>query len=197
MNQNRFILASGSPRRKQLLAEAGYDFEVFTSGVDEDAIDISGLSPQQAAVKLALAKAEAVAKKHPNILVLGCDTVVDLDGQIIGKAQNGAHALRIITDLFSRPHKVITGAAFVHLEKGIEKTLSDSTTVYPRKLTEAQVEAHIESGAWKGKAGAYGLQEVNDEFVERIEGSFTNVVGLPMELLEQQLAELGCNKPSS
>ncbi len=196
MKHPRFILASASPRRRQLLADAGYHFEVITSGVDEDAIDITGLDPSGAAVKLALAKARAVADKHPGVLVLGCDTVVDLDGQIIGKAQNDAHALRIITELFSRPHKVITALAFVHIEKGIEKTLSDSTTVYPRKLTEAQVEAHIKSGAWKGKAGAYGLQEVNDSFVERIEGSFTNVVGLPLELLEKKLAELGCNKSS-
>jgi septum formation protein len=136
---------------------------------------------------LAEAKAKDVAKQFPNALVIGSDTVVDLDGEIIGKPEDAAHAEDLTRRLFSKPHKVITGLAMVCVEKGIEIVESDTTVVYPRQLPEPQIAEHIQSGNWQGKAGAYGIQESGDEFVERIDGSFTNVMGLPMELIEKLL----------
>ena len=93
--------------------------------------------------------------------------------------------------LFSKPHKVITGLALVWKNKGIEIVEVDTTIVYPHKLTEQQIQGHIAGGLWEGKAGAYGIQETGDEFVDRIEGSFTNVMGLPMERVEHLLCQYG------
>ncbi|MEA3225471.1 MAG: Maf family protein, partial [Planctomycetota bacterium] len=203
------ILASASPRRKQLLTEAGYKFTVVRSDVDESVFSADGISVCEYAKRLALAKANEVASKYPTSLVIGADTVVDFQGQIIGKAADAAEAQQITEKLFSTPHKVITGIAIVRRGPGVPGCLpsgrphgvapteneiqlieSDTTTVYPRKTTAEQIAEHIEGGSWKDKAGAYAIQETGDEFVERIEGSMTNVMGLPMELLESLFARL-------
>lgn len=180
------ILASSSPRRKQLLAEAGYEFTFVDPDVDEASFIAERVSPSEYAKRLALAKARSVAKKFPDSLVIGADTVVDFGGEIIGKAADAKEAEEITRRLFSRPHKVITAVAIVRIDDGTEIVESDSTTVYPKKLTESQIAKHIKGGLWRGKAGAYAIQE-RDEFVERIEGSLTNVMGLPMELVHRLL----------
>ena len=187
----QFILASASPRRKELLEKAGYIFRVEPSQVDEDVFEKAGVSSEEHCQILALAKAKDVAKQFSDMPVLGADTVVDYDGQIIGKPTDATDAERITRILFSKPHKVITGIALVWKKKGIEIIQADTTIVYPRKLTEQQIQSHIAGGLWEGKAGAYGIQETGDEFVERIEGSFTNVMGLPMERVEILLRESG------
>ena len=181
------ILASSSPRRKQLLAEAGYKFAIVCSDIDESAFDAEGVSPCEFAERLALAKAKAVADKYPECLVLGADTIADFNGEIIGKAVDAKEAEEITRRLFSGPHKVITAVAIVRESRGTEIVESDSTTVYPKKLTESQIAEHIKGGSWRGKAGAYAIQEGGDEFIERIEGSLTNVMGLPMELVDRLL----------
>jgi septum formation protein len=140
---------------------------------------------------LALAKAKDVAGRFPDMPAFGADTVVDYDGQIIGKPADAADAERITRMLFSKPHKVITGIALVWKDKGIEIVEVDTTIVTPKQLTEQQIQAHITGGLWEGKAGAYGIQETGDEFVERIEGSFTNVMGLPMERVEIMFEKIG------
>lgn len=180
------ILASSSPRRKQLLAEAGYNFTCVDPDVDESAFEAEGISPCEYAERLALAKAKSVAEKFPDCLVIGADTVADFEGEIIGKPADAKEADEITRRLFSRPHKVITAVAIVRIVDGTEIVKSDSTTVYPRKLTNKQIAEHIKGGSWRGKAGAYAIQE-QDEFVERIEGSLTNVMGLPMELVHRLL----------
>lgn len=187
IQKSQFILASASPRRRDLLAQAGYCFEIIPSAVDESAYDTDGITSEEHTKVLALAKAKDVAARFPNAVVVGSDTVVDLDGEIIGKPDDADHAEEITRKLFSKPHKVITGLAMVCIEKDIEIVESDTTVVYPRQLTEAQIAGHITNGQWQGKAGAYGIQETGDEFVERIDGSFTNVMGLPMELTERLL----------
>jgi len=181
------ILASASPRRKKLLAEAGYKFKVASSDIDESAFTADGIDSCEYARQLALAKARSAAKKFPDSLVIGADTVVDFDGEIIGKPLDEKHAEEITRKLFSKPHKVITGVAIVRLSDKTEIVESDTTVVYPKKLTEKQIASHIKGKSWQGKAGAYGIQETGDEFVERIEGSLTNVMGFPMELVERLL----------
>lgn len=192
------ILASASPRRKELLKEAGYKFKVVPSQVDESAFPAEGLSSVEYSKQLALAKANDVAKKYPDCLVIGADTVVDFDGQIIGKPIDAKDAERITRMLFSKPHKVITGIAFVYKRgtgfqpvqarpgwpcRDLQIVEADTTIVYPKKLTDAQIAEHIKSGVWHGKAGAYSIRD-NDPFVDHIEGSFTNVMGFPMELFQ-------------
>jgi len=181
------ILASGSPRRRELLSEHGYKFEVVRPDIDESAFSVKGVKPADYAKRLALAKAKNIAEKFPNCLVIGADTVVDFEGQIIGKPADAGEAEQITRKLFSAPHKVITGIAIVRLADGAELSESDSTTVHPKKLTAGQISEHIKSGSWRDKAGAYAIKEKGDEFIERIEGSPTNVMGLPMELLQRLL----------
>jgi len=184
------ILASASPRRRALLAEAGYDFEVVVPDVDESAFAREGVGAEEYAERLALAKARSVAERFGDSLVLGADTVADFDGEIIGKPADSREAEEITLKLFSEPHRVVTGVAIVRLSDGTQLCKSDSTTVYPKKLTPEQIAEHINSGTWRGKAGAYAIQENGDEFVERIEGSLTNVMGLPMELLRRMLSNI-------
>ncbi len=191
MRKSQFILASASPRRRDLLRRQGYCFEIIPSDVDESQFGTDDVSSEELTKILALAKAKDVAAKFPNALVIGSDTVVDLDGEIIGKPDDADHAEEITRKLFSQPHKVITGLALVCVEKDIEIVEADTTIVYPRQLTETQIADHITNGQWEGKAGAYGIQETGDEFVERIDGSFTNVMGLPMELTNRLLEQLG------
>ncbi|MHC4482030.1 MAG: Maf family protein [Planctomycetota bacterium] len=178
------VLASASPRRKQLLAEAGYKFSVVPPEIDESVFPAGGVSPCEYAKRLALAKARSIAEKYPDSLVIGADTVVDFEGQIIGKPADAKEAEQLTRKLFSAPHKVITAVAIVRLNDGMEVVESDSTTVYPRKMSDEQIAEHVKSGSWRDKAGAYAIQEGGDEFVERIDGSLTNVMGLPMELLQ-------------
>ena len=182
-----FILASASPRRQKLLAEAGYKFEVFPSDIDESDFSSESFSAEKYAEKLALAKANNVATKFPNRLVVGADTIVDFDGEIIGKAVDAEDAERITKKLFSSPHKVITAVAIVKLVDGLELVESDTTIVYPKQMTAEQIAEHINGKSWEGKAGAYAIQETGDEFVEKIEGSLTNVMGMPMELFDRMI----------
>jgi septum formation protein len=184
------ILASTSPRRRQLLTEAGYVFHAVAPKIDESTVPRTAESTRGYAEQLALAKARSVAPDFPDALVIGADTLCDLDGEVIGKAADARDAERITRKLFSKPHLVITGLALIRLRDGIEIIRSDVTTVYPRRLTASQIAEHVASGSWEGKAGAYAIQEVGDAFVERIEGSFTNVMGMPMELLQRLLADL-------
>ena len=184
------ILASASPRRRQLMSEAGYDFTVVLPEVDESVFKTNDVDPVEYTKRLALAKAKSVARNHPDSFVIGADTIVDFRGRIIGKAADTKEAEQITKELFSAPHKVITGVAIVRLSDDTELVKSDSTTVYPRKMTAEQIADHIKGGSWRDKAGAYAIQETGDEFIEKIEGSLTNVMGLPMELLESLLAGL-------
>jgi septum formation protein len=184
------ILASASPRRTQLLAEAGYNFTVVRPDIDESAFPAKAVKACEYARRLALAKAKSVARKHPDSLVIGADTVVDFKGQIIGKPADAKQAEQITRKLFSAAHKVITGIALVRLRDNMELVKSDTTTVYPKKMTAEQIAAHIKGGSWRGKAGAYAIKEAGDEFIERIEGSLTNVMGLPVELLQRMLVKV-------
>jgi septum formation protein len=183
------ILASASPRRKLLLEQAGYSFDIAVPDIDEAAHLSDSISAVAYTKLLAFEKAQAIAQKPPAALVIGSDTIVYADGRIIGKADDHNHARQIIELLFSRPHEVITGVALLKLDERIRIVESVTTVVYPKKLTPAQIDEHIKKGDWQGKAGAYGIQETGDEFVERIDGSLTNVMGFPMELVNDLLKQ--------
>jgi septum formation protein len=184
---SHIILASKSPRRRQILSEAGYKFDVVPPDIDESAFSAEGISVAEYAKRLALAKAQSVAQKYPDSLVIGADTVVDFGGQIIGKPADAKEAEQITSKLFSAPHRVITGIAIIRSCDDVVIVDSDTTTIYPKKITAGQIAEHIKSGSWRDKAGAYAIKETGDEFIEKISGSLTNVMGLPMELLERLL----------
>ena len=186
----RMVLASASPRRRQLLKQAGYQFTVFPAKINEADFACDRISPAEYAKRLALAKARQVAEKFPDSLVIGADTVVDFQGRIIGKPADEKQAERITRKLFSAPHKVITAVALVRLSEGLELVESDTTIVYPKKMSERQIAEHIKSGSWRDKAGAYAIKEDADPFIEKLQGSLTNVMGLPMELLNRLLARI-------
>jgi septum formation protein len=185
--RTNIILASASPRRKTLLAEAGYKFNVVPSQINEASFPTKGASPIEYAKQLALAKAKAVAEKYPDSLVIGADTVVDFDGRIVGKPRDARDAEMITKMLFSKPHKVITGLALVCEARKLQIVEADTTVVYPKKLTDSQIADHIASGVWRDKSGAYAIRENADPFVDHIEGSMTNVMGLSLELLKRLL----------
>jgi septum formation protein len=187
------ILASSSPKRRQLLEEAGYRFEVQIPDIDEASLAAGNLSPEEYAKKLAFTKAKSIAEARPDALIIAADTLVDLNGQIIGKPIDAQDARLMLKKLSSSFHKVITALAIVRLSDNIEIIKSESTTIYPKKMTNKQIDELITSGLWQNKSGACSIEDVG-EFVEKIEGSITNVMGLPMELLEELLTKL--NKTS-
>ncbi len=186
----QIILASASPRRRQLLANAGYQFAVVHPEIDETEYSTEQIDSAQYAQKLALAKSKSVVRKYPESLIISADTIVDFQGEIIGKPADAKEARQIIEKLFSAPHKVITGIAVCRFCDSIELVACDATTVYPKQLTQEQITEYIKSSRWKEKSGAYAIKENGDEFVEKIDGSMTNVMGLPMELLERLLSKI-------
>ncbi|NQT54126.1 septum formation protein Maf, partial [bacterium] len=174
-------LASASPRRRALLEEMGYTFDVVPPEVEEDVA--AELPPAEQAVLLARRKAEAVASRleAEEGIVLGADTLVACDGRVMGKAADEAEARKFLRLLTSHRHAVITGLCAVDLGTGQVHTLHDTTWVEMRPLADDELDAYIASTGWRDKAGAYALQEGGDPYVERLDGSFTNVVGLPTE----------------
>ena len=185
----QLILASSSPRRKQLLTDAGYEFVIVEPTDDEDASD--DLSPEEHAKLLAARKAKSAAEGLPDGIVLGSDTVVTYDGEIIGKPDDARHAVEILSRLSGTRHAVITAICLVDAATGAEMCEADTTAIQMRDVPREEIEAYVATGECFGKAGAYAIQESADAFIEHIEGSFSNVVGLPLELLESMLARFG------
>lgn len=167
------ILASQSPRRREILERAGIPFEVRAAGVDETVIE--GESPEQHVRRLARAKAEAVAASGP---VLGADTVVVAAGQILGKPEDPRDAARMLRLLSGRWHSVLTGICL--LSGGQAAVEYESTRVHFTPLSEDEVQRYVDSGEPMDKAGAYAIQGLASKFIDRIEGCYFNVVGLPV-----------------
>ncbi len=184
-NLPRLILASGSPRRRDLLAEMGAAFEVIPPPLDEPADHPANISARAYAAGLANFKARSVAERHPGRWILGADTVVAQGGRIFGKPTDADDARAMLRALSHAPHEVVTGMAL--LLPGRRLIESDTTRVFMRPMSPADIEQYIATGEWQGKAGAYAIQETADRYVERIEGSFSNVVGLAVERLARML----------
>ena len=179
------ILASASPRRAELLRQAGVDFVVLPGHADE--IQPEHLSPHEIAQVNAWRKARLVAKQHPEALVLGADTIVCLGTTILGKPADLAEARAMLARLQGRIHEVVTGVCLFHLRAHRQKVFAVSTTVTFRALHAGQIRRYLAKIHPLDKAGAYAIQEDGDDIVKRIAGSYTNVVGLPVERV---LAEL-------
>lgn len=185
----RLVLASASPRRVNLLEQLGLSFEVLPSGVPEDPPGGTA-QPADLARGLALRKAEAVALKSPDALVLGADTVVVVDGAVLGKPRDEAEAAEMLDRLQGRAHLVITGVAVVAPD-GRKRVEHEETTVWMRPLTRTQIERYVRSGEPLDKAGAYAVQGLGALLVERIFGCYYNVVGLPLGRVARLLEEFG------
>lgn len=186
----RLILASTSPRRAALLRAAGYRFEVVPPVLEESADLLPEAMPVQRAEALSYFKAAAVAKGRAAGVVLGADTIVALHGRVFGKPADADDARRILGSLAGTTHQVITGLTLLDCANGRRIITHDVTTVTMRPLEPVELDAYIQSEAWLGKAGAYGVQDRADAFITRLDGSYSNVVGLPMELLEDAVAAI-------
>jgi septum formation protein len=186
----RLVLASASPRRKQLLRDAGFEFIVHPADIDETDHP-AGLLPGDLAQWLAAEKARVVAERFPDDVVLAADTVVaSADGQILGKPADAAHARAMLQTLAGTIHEVITGVAVVCLAREIQEQTRVTSTVHMRALTEAEIATYVASNEWMGKAGGYGIQDA-DPFVTRVAGDLTNIVGLPVTTTVELLAKAG------
>jgi septum formation protein len=179
------VLASQSPRRRELLSEAGYRFELALPKLDEPTWVHPHVSPSVHAESLAYFKARNVAGEHANKTILAADTIAVIEGEVIGKPADRDDASRILRRLSGTAHSVITGVVLLHPASGRRMLQHAISMVRVRQLGEAAIEAYLKTGRWQGKAGAYGIQDQDDPFVSGVTGSFTNVVGLPMELLAQ------------
>jgi septum formation protein len=189
VNLPPLILASASPRRAELLRQLKLKFEVLPSDVPEMAHE--QLSPLEICQLNAHRKARLVAKKIPDALVLGADTLVFLQGEIMGKPADFADAQRMLERLQGRTHQVVTGVSLIHLRAHRERILAASTDVTFHPLDAGQIRDYLARVNPLDKAGAYAIQEHGDLIVAEISGSYSNVVGLPLEQLQAELALWG------
>ncbi|MEA2630279.1 MAG: nucleoside triphosphate pyrophosphatase [Chloroflexota bacterium] len=183
----RLILASASPRRRRLLAEAGYDFEVDPSDVEEPEPG-PGTPPEVYVALLAWKKAAAVARRRGDGLILAADTVGAVAGEILNKPADRADAERMIRLQEGRDSDVLTGLCLYHAGRVEWVGAVELSVVRFRPLDDAERRAYLDSGRWRSKSGAYGIQD-RDPFVDVVRGSFSNVVGLPMERLAELLRD--------
>lgn len=188
---SRLILASNSPRRRQLLAEAGYVFKVISPPWPEPGSEDLACDAVAFAQAASYYKARSVASLSKGGVVLGADTVVAREGRIFGKPLDRDDARRILSSLAGTTHEVITGVAVLDRRSHRRVITFDRTRVRMRAMTDDELREYLDGGEWQDKAGAYGIQDIGDKFVEAIEGSFSNVVGLPMELVSKTLGLFG------
>jgi len=185
----KIILASASPRRAELLKMIGInDFEVIADNAEEELTP--GLSPELTVCKIALQKAKNVSKRcERDSLIIAADTEVYMDGEAFGKPMDEADAVRMLKRLSGQKHRVYTGVAII--SEGVVTTGAEVTDVYFRDLSDKEIEAYVKTGEPMDKAGAYGAQGKGAVFVERIEGDFFNVMGLPVCRLSGLLRKVG------
>ncbi len=189
MSKTQIILASSSPRRKELLSQAGVEFSTIVSGCDET--PIPGESVKEMVERLALVKAEAVASHHGDSFVIGADTTVWIDGESLGKPSSVDEACAMLRQIQGRTHEVWGGVAILHHGRGIRNVWSHSTRVTMAPMSKETIARYVSSGEPMDKAGSYAIQGLGLQFVESIEGSYSNVVGLNITALMRELSALG------
>ena len=185
----RFVLASGSPRRRQLLEEAGYGFEIVSPQVAE--VSFGWLTIRELTICNATRKAWSAAQSFPDAVVLGADTLVTIDDQVLGKPVDLDDAARILRLLSGRSHEVWTAVCLCQLARGKSHSFCAVSRVKFRDLTDQEIQDYFAKVNPLDKAGAYAAQGHGQEIIQRIDGSYTNVVGLPMELTARQLGVYG------
>ena len=190
----KIILASGSPRRRELLTQIGIDFDVVTSNAEEI---ITKTYPQDIACELSCLKAKAVydmlkepQKDIDNSVIIGADTIVYCDGEILGKPADNDDAYRMIKKISGGVHQVYTGVTFIY--KGNVKSFSEKTDVSVYDMSETEINRYIQTGEAIDKAGAYGIQGAFAAYVKGINGDYNNVVGLPVAKLYHELVNINC-----
>jgi septum formation protein len=185
----RLILASGSPRRQELLRNAGFDFQVRPASVNED--PLPGETPRAMVVRLAREKAlQVAADAPPRSLVLGADTTVVVDGDSLAKPLDAADAARMLRRLSGRSHSVLTGVCLVEAPARVAASGCERTEVRFRTLTGSEVRDYVSSGEPFDKAGAYAIQGRGSRFITRVEGCYFNVVGLPIALVDRLIGNV-------
>jgi len=188
MPSKNLILASASPRRKELLKKIVEKFKVIPSNVDESTIPAQ--TPEAFAVKAALAKAGDVALKHKNSIIIGADTIVVLGKKILGKPKSRRDAIAMLKSLVGRTHRVITGIAVVDSETFAKYADFVVTKVTMKKVKGKEIRDYVKSGRPMDKAGSYGIQEIEEIFIDKIDGDYENVVGLPIRRLKKLLCKI-------
>lgn len=187
MGKPLFVLASKSPRRKELLKNIGLQAEIMPASVDESVF--SNLPPEKMVTELALLKASDVARSfRGNTYVIGADTVVTLDGKVFGKPRDINDAKRMLLELSGKTHSVYTGYCVVSCKDGSAVAKYEKTDVTFRTLSQKEIDAYVKTREPMDKAGAYGIQEKGSMFVEKINGDYFNVVGLPVCALTSLLS---------
>jgi septum formation protein len=186
---SRPILASKSSRRSELLRQVGLEFEVVPSEVKEDFVQ--GESPQEHVIRLAEAKARNVGSRYPERWVIAADTIVCINGSILGKPNNRQEALEMLRCLSGQEHLVLTGFAVCLLGRGKADKEAVQTAVKMKKLTSTEIDWYVQTGEPFDKAGGYAIQGIGSFMIESIRGSYTNVVGLPLCELIEMLSRLG------
>lgn len=181
------MLASASPRRRELLKKIVDDFRVIPSCIDED--KIREPDPVKFALEAAILKARDIGERHPSSLVIAADTIVCLGNRIIGKPRDREDARRTLGALSGTRHRVITAVALFKKDEGKLRSGYEESFVRFRRLDASAIETYLDSGDPLDKAGSYAIQEVNDAFVESLEGDYDNVVGLPVQLLRRLLEQ--------
>ncbi len=184
-------MASASPRRKELLEQIGVRFQVEPTEYEEETTSSS--EPRVMARELSLGKAKAAARKHRKAIIIAADTLVVLGDRVFGKPHTNAQAREMLRALNGRTHSVITGFSILDTESGKVLSRSVETRVHMRKLTLKEIDAYVRTKEPLDKAGGYAIQGVGAVLVERIEGDFSNVVGLPLSALAESLKEFGIN----
>jgi septum formation protein len=187
MSLPKMILASSSPRRRELLAAAGHTFEILAPSEFAECGVCSGETPPELVARLAYQKAVDVATRVGPSLIVACDTMVECQGQVLGKPRDDDHARAMLRLLSSHDHRVYSGLCLWQVPNGEPMVEVDRTTLRMDRLTDEQIDAYLATGLWEGKAGAFGYQDGFD-WLHIVEGSESNVVGLPMELLTKMLA---------
>jgi septum formation protein len=183
------ILASGSPRRKEILAKTGIDFKVVKSKFVEDMSQ--NIGPGELAKKLALGKAMDVAKNHEKAVVLGADTIIFFQDKVVGKPKSEGDAVIILNKLSGNVHSVFTGFAIVDIDRHKKVVKYVETKIFFRKLSEEEIVDYVSTGESLDKAGAYAYQGKGAVFVEKIEGDYYNVIGLPLCSVVVELRKFG------
>jgi septum formation protein len=188
----KFILASSSPRRRELLLRLQTPFDIILPDVDESIIPPEG-SPETYCAALAELKANDISQHYPNNLVIGSDTIVVLDNNIMGKPEDKTMAQNMLETLSGKTHHVYTGVCLKWADKNIHHLFAEITMVTFRELSEADINHYIASCPHYDKAGAYGIQDWSAVFVKEIKGCYDNVVGFPISRFYEELKKLGIN----